>query len=54
MLLNAFPQFYGANVDQSGRFVSTPRKDMLKSKWADQVGPREKRLAEQMRTGEWL
>jgi lysozyme len=26
---------------------------MLNSKWAEQVGPRAKRLSEQMRTGEW-
>lgn len=27
--------------------------NMLKSKWAEQVGPRAKRLSEQMRTGVW-
>jgi lysozyme len=27
--------------------------EMLKSKWAEEVGPRAHRLAQQMRTGEW-
>jgi lysozyme len=44
MMLQAFAQ---------GRWEDAAR-EMLNSKWAGQVGARAERLAEQVRTGEWV
>lgn len=49
--LAAFKHFLAAveagDYDRAG-------EEMLKSKWAEQVGPRAHRLSMQMKTGEWV
>lgn len=46
-----FKQFLA--LVQSGQYDAAA-DDMLTTPWAQQVGPRAQRLAEQMRTGQWV